>query len=252
MITEEELTKRIACDAQRSEQVPLPSATVALLVSETRSTAMATTWRRRTSALIAGLAVVGAGVFAGPAVAETIRHFIAQTEIVFSGTEVIDDSEFVDTSASDFGEYLEFIYPSHLRLAPGQTREGLIEQVRAAHVAEPGVMQRVGLIRSFEHAAYVGWIDEWLAAHTAGDATRMVVASDAISDASTWPAFVATDGGGVTHIMAEFGEAISGGNVEAAQELAQIEGATAWDGEDRANAPDSYYATFLKDYEASK
>lgn len=252
MISDDELTRRLSAESRRGEQRPLPSGMVALLVSEARSEAAAASWRRRACAAVAGAAVIGGGVFAAPAVAETIRHFIAQTEIVFGGSEVIEDSEFVDTSASDLGEYLESIYPAQLQLAPRQTKKGLIEQVRAAHSAEPGVTQRVGLIRSFEHAAYVGWIEEWLTAHDAGDKTRMAAAAKVISDAATWPAFVQTDGGGITYIMARFGKEISAEDVQAAQELAQIEGASGWDGVDRSNRPDSYYETFLNDYEASK
>lgn len=252
MITDEELTQRLAREAAPRRGIAVPAVAVAVLVSETRTKSESGSLRRRILAGAAGAAVVGGGLAAAPAAADAIRHFLAQTDVTFGGTEVVEDSEFVDTSAPDLGAYIESIYPEWLPLAPGQSRAGVIEQVRAAHAAEPGFTQEVVVRRSLEHAVYVGWIDEWIAAHADGDTARMAVAAGALADASTWPAFVATDGGGVTWIMAGYAREIAAGNVEAAQELAQVEGAASWDGVDRANQPGSYFGEFLDEYQAGR
>lgn len=252
MITDEELSRRLGREAASRQTGKVPNGVIALLVSDARSEVESGSLRRKILAGAVGVAVVGGGLVAAPAAAEVIRHFLAQTDIVFSGTEVVEDSEFVDTSASDLGAYIESIYPAWLPLAPGQTREGVIEQVSGARAAEPGIGQEVGLRRDLEHAVYVGWIDEWIAAQAAGDADRMAVAAGFIADAATWPAFTATDGGGVTYIMAGYAREIAAGKADAAQELAQVEGAPSWDGVDRSDQPGSYFGNYLNEYQAGQ
>lgn len=254
MITDEELTQRLGRQALSKQTLGMPAGAVALLVSETRIKAESGSFRRKILAASVGATVVGGGFVAGPATADAVRHFLAQTDALFGGSEVIEHSEFVDTSAADLGAYIESIYPTWLPLAPGQTREGVIEQVRAQHAANPGVTQEVGIRRSLERAAYLGWLHEWIEAHTAGDVGRMDVASGILLDAAAWPAVVATDGGGVTYIMSRFAQEIAAGNVDAAQELAQVELAPFWDGVDRGSNSlrDSYFSKFAKEYEAGK
>lgn len=253
MIDDEELTQRLSRAGARQRSVAVvPPGTVSLLVADTRRRAESRSLRRKMLAGIGSVAVLGSGIVAAPAAAEVIQQFLAQTGIVFGGSEVIEDSEFVDTSASDLGAYLESIYPEDLPLAPGQTPEGVIEHVRAERSAQPGITQKVDLVRSLEHAAYIGWIDEWIAANEVGDTERMATAAAMIADAATWPAFVATDAGGVTYMMSRYAEAVAAGDVDAAQELAQVEGADSWDGVDRAEQPGSYSSRFYDEYEAAQ
>ena len=87
--------------------------------------------------------------------------------------------------------------------------------------------------RSFETVVYAAWMGEWIAAHDAGDQARMVAAIAVLKDTPTWPALVATDGGGVTTLMAGFVAEMADGNAEVAQAAAQYDGNPAWDGIDR-------------------
>lgn len=252
MIDDEELTQRLSRAGAAQRSIAVPPGTAALLVAETRRRAESRSLRRKMLAGIGGVALVGGGIVAAPAAAEVIHQFLTQTDIVFGGSDVIEDSEFVDTSAPDLGAYLESIYPQDLPLAPGQTKEGVIEHVRAERSAQPGITQKVDLLRSLEHAAYIGWIDEWITAHKVGDTDRTATAAAMIADAATWPAFVATDAGGVTYMMSRYGEAVAAGDADAAQELAQVEGAASWDGVDRAEQPGSYNSRFYDEYQATQ
>lgn len=250
MITDEDLSQRLARAAASAQNAVVPSGTVALLVSDARRKAASASLRRRITAGVAGGALVIGGLVATPAAADVVRHFLVQTGWTSEGTEVIADSEWVDTSESDLGAYIEWVYPEWLPLAPGQTKAGIIEQVRLAHAENPGVTQEVGIRRSLERAVYVGWLDEWIAAHEAGDDARTAAAVEVLSEAPSWPAFVATDGGGVTYIMAGFAAELAAGNAEAAQELAQIEGSQSWDGVDRANVAPTIYGKYLEEFQA--
>lgn len=248
MITDVELTRRLAHDAAPRHAPLVPAPVLTALVSETRTSAESSSLRRRLAGGIVGVSVVVGGLLVAPSATAAIERFLAQTTITFSGSDVIDESEFVDTSAPDLGAYIESIYPEWLPLAPGQTRAVLIEQVRAAMAAEPGIQQEVGILRELERRVYIAWLDEWIDAYRADDPERMSNASAVLTSAATWPAFAATDGGGVTAIMAAYAEEIAIGNIQAAQELAQVEGAPSWDGIDRADRPGSYYARFLDEY----
>lgn len=248
MITDDELTERLRRQAARYPAPRVPSPVLHALVTETRKATESTSLRRKITAGVASIGVIGGGFLAAPAATAAIERFLAQTSITFGGSEVIEESEFVDTSAADLDEYIDSIYPEWLPLAPGQTRSELIEQVRAAAAAEPGITQEIGIRRELERVVYTAWIDEWIAAYRTDDAERMSDASRVLSDAATWPGFVGTDGGGVTAIMAAYAREIERENVQAALELAQVEGASSWDGIDRAEQPGSYYERFLEDY----
>lgn len=252
MISDDELSRRLGKARTERRDGPVPDGIAARLVSDARRGAESRSVHRRIVAGAAGLAVVGGGIVVAPAATAAVQRFLAQTDIVFGGSEVIEESEFVDTSAADLGAYIDSIYPEWLPLAPSQTRAGVIGDVRAAYATEASIVQEVGIRRSLERAVYVGWIDEWIAAEESADAERMAAAADVLGQAATWPAMTATDGGGVTHIFASYVERIASGDVDAAQELAQVEDAPSWDGVDRANQPGSYYERFFEDYEATQ
>ncbi len=245
MITDEDLSRRLDRAAAPGRAVDVPSGTIALLVSDARRKAQSASLRRKVTAGVAGSAVLVGGLIASPAAADAIRQFLVQTVWTFEGTEVIPDSEVIDTSQSDLGAYIEWVYPEWLPLAPGQTKAGIIEQVRLTHATSSALTQEVSVRRSLETAVYVGWIDEWIAAHQAGDTTRQAAAVAVLKDAPSWPAIVATDGGGVSYIMAGLAAEIASGNAEAAQELAQMESAPSWDGVDRANLAPVLYRKYL-------
>lgn len=231
-ITDDELDARLGRAALQPPE--LSPGTTALLAAATRERARSRTIRRRIVAAAAGTALLVGGVVAAPAAAEGLRRFLAQSEWQpAAGGEILPDSEMVDLGAPDLAQYIDTIYPTALPLAPGQTRAGLVAQVVAAYSQPDATMQEVGLRRALERLAYIGWLDEWNAAHAAGDATRERAALAVIADAPTWPAFVATDGGGITAFMSRGAKALAAGRADAAQAMLQMEAAPSWDGVDR-------------------
>lgn len=228
--TDRDLDTRL--QAARRPTPEIRSATAAMLARETRDHAR----RRRhrfAFATAAGAVALGIGaVTAGPAVASSVQAFLAQSGWTSEGTEVIENSEFIDTGAPDLADYLDTVFPDDLPLAPGQTRAGVIDEVVDAQT--PALRQEVGLRRDIERAVRLGWLSEWLHAHADGDTARMTEASQVLVASLDWPAFVATDGGGVMAQDAAFLRAVADGDAEAARAFAQFDGAPFWDGTDRS------------------
>ncbi|TFB78499.1 hypothetical protein E3O21_05570 [Cryobacterium flavum] len=163
-----------------------------------------------------------------------MQKFLAQTVLNPSVDSVASPSEeMIDTGASDFPEYAASIYPQWLPIAPGQTQQGVIARVVAQQAATPALTPELNVQRSFETVVYTAWMGEWIAAHDAGDQARMNAAIAVLEDTPTWPALVATDGGGVTKLMAGFVAEMADGDAEVAQAAAQYDGNPAWDGIDR-------------------
>jgi hypothetical protein len=91
-------------------------------------------------------------------------------------------------------------------------------------------------MRTYESAAYAEWIGAWLAADSAGDVVARAEATRALRDACTWPAIVATDGGGIVEMMEQFADAAEIGDRDGVEYAAQGNAewpATGWDGIDR-------------------
>ena len=210
MITEKDLDARLA-HADRS--LTVEEAALDALSIATREVARAR--RSRTRVVIAGGLVLGlaAAGAAAPAAAGVVRAFLAQADwFPRAGGEVLPDSEWVDTSAPDLRDYLENTYPDDLPLAPGQNRASLIDQVAEIHQTNPGLTQQVSLRRSFERLVHEAWIAEWIDADAVGDARRAEIAADVLAEAPDWPAFVATDGGGITDRMRDLAAAAADGD----------------------------------------
>lgn len=231
-ITDDELDARLAQAAAAAPSVH--PGTAALLVMATRERARSRMLRRRIAATAAGTALLIGGVAAAPAAAEGVKRFLAQSDWQpAAGGEILPDSEMVDLGAPDLAEYIDSIYPEWLPLAPGQTRAALVAEVAAASAQADTMTQEVGLRRALERLAYIGWLDEWIAGHAAGDGAREDAALAVIADAPTWPAYVATDGGGITAFMSRVAAALAAGRADAAHAALQMEAAPSWDGVDR-------------------
>lgn len=228
-VTDDDLDARLR--AFRLPDSALPPQAMAMLARETRERARrrsvraAAVWGAATAALAVG------AVTAGPAVAHSVQTFLAQSGWTSWGTEVVEGSEFIDTSAPDLAEYVDTIYPADLPLAPGQTREGVISTV--VSLQSPGLRQEVGLRRDIERQIRLGWLEEWIDAYQVVDSGRMASAATVLLDSATWPAFVATDGGGVVAVDKAFMTAVADGDAEMAQAFAQYDDAPFWDGVDR-------------------
>ena len=165
--------------------------------------------RRRLWGLgVASMLVVVGGAVSAPAAADVARHFLAQaTWFEASGTEVIPGSEWVDLSSDDLGEYIEYIYPDDIPLAPSMTRDEVLVRTYEVWRGSDGLSQEVGIRHTVELIAYCGWTIEMVDADYSWDEGRYDRAVDKLFEAAEWPATVATDGGGIVDQMLVMAEA---------------------------------------------
>ena len=231
--TEDELDLRLS-RADRAVSLQLPDVISDRLLVATRREA--TRRRRIRVGVIAGVlsfTVAGAGL-AGPAAADAIRHFLAQSSWhPKAGGEILPNSEWVNVDAPDLRDYIDSVYETSLPLAPGQTRASVVDLEVKAWAGMTGVTQEVGLRSDMERTVYSAWICEWIAADDAHDQTRKSAAAGVIAEAPTWPATLATDGSGGTASMRLFSQGISAGDRDSAEAVAQWDGLACWDGIDR-------------------
>lgn len=164
-----------------------------------------------------------------------------------ASTEYDCKSEWIDLGAPDLDEVVTSVYPEWMPLAPGVTREDLTARVVAIMTADNAFAPERLLRRTFESESYKDWLGAWIAAHASGDVVAQKAASRVITEASDWPTLVATDGGGVTDIMRAYAERIAAGDSDAAQAMAQFEGAPGWDGVDRSALGEEIYNEVLGD-----
>jgi hypothetical protein len=203
---------------------------------------------RRRFFIGAGIAGVLAIGIAAPAAADVVRAFLAQTgEFGLPGFTENDESEYIDLLAPDAREYIMTVYPDYLptpvAVDEHEFQLAVADKIVAAAVAtsqqEGGVgveQQRTGLVRTFEQFSYNEWIRAWLVADAAGDSAARDEATAVLADACSWPAFVATDGGGVIARMQTFADAAADGDRNGMQAAAQynlVDGPGGWDGVDR-------------------
>ena len=191
--------------------------------------------RQRLAALIVGVvAVLGVGV---PGVA-LAAGYLAQTGWFGSpnpgspdGTEPIgteaDASEWVDVMAPDYVDFAVSVWPDYATLPPGYDTASFAAAISRAYVASEaaqndglGSLRQVTGIRSeFEQFARCAWRAEWLNANDAGDASRQSAAAGTLVGAATWPATVASDGGGIVDEERAVGDAASSGDRLAVESL---------------------------------
>lgn len=160
-------------------------------------------WRLSVISASAILALAG-GVVAAPAAADVVRAFMAQSDWdPEPGGEILPDSEWVEVGAPDLEQYIDFIYPDYLVLAPGQTREQIVSAVAGLWKGQEGLTQEVGLRLSMELGVFCGWANEWVDAHDTGDEARAEAAIDGMLLTTTWPAQAATNAGGIVERQIE-------------------------------------------------
>lgn len=162
-------------------------------------------------------------------------------------TEHDCNDEWIDLGAPDLDTVVASVYPEWMPLAPGVTREDLTARVIAIMTGDNAFAPERLIRRTFESESYKDWLGAWIAAHESGDVAGQDAASRVITEASTWPTLVATDGGGVTDIMRAYATRIAAGDSEAAQGMAQFEGAPGWDGIDRSTLSAEIYDEVLGD-----
>lgn len=172
---------------------------------------------------IAGSLVIGLG-FAAPAAAAAIEDFLAQTgDYCDWGTEcgngaTVAESEWIDSTQSDFDDFAMSVFPDELPLPPGSSREELVtwlvESYEAQNSTESGgvLTTRLGLEGTFESRIYCGWVNEWLQADADRDDARQQRAAEVMREAAGWPATVKTDGGGIVDMLLQFAEGADDGD----------------------------------------
>lgn len=237
--------------ADPASSVSLPSGEAASAVRQSRSSRKPRRWRILTMSLAALLVVgVPAGAFASGLLARTGWFGSpnpGDDRSTCTSTEYDCTSEWIDLSAPDLEDVVRSVYPEWMPLAPGVTREELTARVVAIMAADNALAPERLLRRTFESESYKDWLGAWIKAHDSGDVATQEAASRVITEASEWPTLVATDGGGVTDIMRAYATRIAAGDSDAAQAMAQFEGAPGWDGIDRSALGREIYAEVFGD-----
>jgi hypothetical protein len=228
---DEELDARLR-SADRMNGIAIPDDVLDRVFAEARAEGRRG-GRVRTGVIGAGvvLGLIG-GAVAAPAIADTVRAWLAVSEWQpEAGGEVLPGSEMVDLSAADLPEYIASRYPEWLPLAPGETREHLIDEVVARWSMGSGNTQEVGLRHDFEMLAYCGWVDAWL---NSADPSEVAQATTVFRQAIDWPAMNETDGGGTREFLTVYAMAAEAGDRDGIQFAAWQYGCDAWDGQSRA------------------
>ncbi len=143
------------------------------------------------------------------------------------GTETIstesDDSEWIDFGAADYVEFAASLWPEYADLPPGYQTDEFAAAIAQRSVEatgwEPGLRQITSIVAEFEQSARCAWRAEWLAADAAGDPARQKTAVDVLRDAASWPATVATDGGGIVDGELDVADAAAAGDRAGVEEL---------------------------------
>ena len=219
MITDDELTTRLARADAASNVRTTPETRAetldALLVATGELEALTRPRRFRRVALISGGVVASLAVTAAsPVGAHVIDSFVALTGWnPAPSSEIIENSPWVNTGASDFEEYARTIYPADLALPASVSSETVFDYGVAAHQQNPGTTQAISVVRTFETAAQCAWLGEFSEARAGGDTARADAALAVIRASADWPAIVATDGGGIADGIRDFADNAVDGDV---------------------------------------
>lgn len=213
MLSEHDLDERLA--KAKPNDVAAPEAFLDALLAE----ATADQRRPQVKRAVTAVAIIGALIVGGaalPAAADSLRTFLAQADFFPEvGGEVLPDSEWIDTSAPDFPEYLRATLSSDATLPPGMDHDELVERIIAQSTANPGLTQEVGFRRTYEMIAHCGWMAEWQRATRGGDTEAANRAVEELQAATEWGALVATDGGGIMDLYRDVAESAAAGDAQA-------------------------------------
>ncbi|MBA4247395.1 MAG: hypothetical protein C0444_03755 [Microbacterium sp.] len=146
------------------------------------------------------------GWFGSPNPPETVIEESGSTR---SSSEA-DSSEWLDVLSDDFIEAATQLMPPYITLPEGTDRQQfarvVAESMRNATVTGPdaetvgefgALMQTTGVVATYELHAQCAWRAEWIDAFDNSEQQRTELATQALTNSATWPATVATDGGGV-------------------------------------------------------
>jgi len=197
-MTPDTLDALAAADPARDVDIA-PEHARRILRAATAQPARRRRWIVPTAAVVAALAVGIPGVAVASGYLARTGWFGSPSPGSPEGTRPLgteaDGSEWIDTSASDYGDYAVTLWPSYAPLPDGYDT-GMFARAIASDGPE-GLRQVTGIRSEFEQNARCAWRAEWLDADAVGDAARAAVAARTLTEAATWPATVATDGGGI-------------------------------------------------------
>jgi hypothetical protein len=121
-----------------------------------------------------------------------------------------DTSEWLRADAPDFGDVAAKLIPD-LPLPRGASWQAELARQVEQGQAEPALVQVTGVRATFEAYARCTWVGAWTSAFKRADQRAALRAAAVIEESATWPATVATDGGGVIeHIRSLAGAAAQG------------------------------------------
>ncbi|WP_313539484.1 hypothetical protein [Leifsonia aquatica] len=196
-------------------------------------------WWRRRPLLGATLGIIfTVGVVGVPAAAAV--EWLAHTGIFGGqGTEV-DKSEWIGVDASDAPTAISGLYPAWMPLPPGTTRadaEGKVTSLYNRGVDEaldetPGhvLTQETDIKRMFESYGRCAWYRAWIDADQTHDEAALALATKTIDEATSWPATVSTDGGGVVEHLREIARSAAEGDRNAVDSAYGIDGCAPFTG----------------------
>lgn len=138
-----------------------------------------------------------------------------------TSTEVNDRSEWLGLSADDAPAVIVDLYDPAVPLPEGAVASDVINPV-AQTLAKMGIVpdgesgavatQESTVKTLFEKAARCLWYREWLEADSDDSVTRLGAATEGIAASATWPATVASDGGGVVDTIVVIGQSAASGD----------------------------------------
>jgi hypothetical protein len=184
-------------------------------------------WKFVSAVITGGVIVIGAGAL--PAAA-AIEAFLAQVveSAPGAGTEAIPESDWIDTGAGDIDAFVASRYPEALPMPGGVDPADVVATVAFSIGQSSGIRQEIGVDVAYESYIYCRWVDVWLTADSSGDAAGREYAARIMMDATTWPARVATDGGGVVDSQIAFAQAAAAGDRAEVQTAFAFNGCPGW------------------------
>ena len=182
-----------------------------------------TRWRRR--AIAATALLVGLGISVpGVAYGGWFRALTGEYVNPFTFEPVKDrdpNNQVVEMTKADYPQLVASEWPSYVPLPDGYNQTAFATAIGqrmhdnavadAKREGAPGVEETVALIHTdLENAGRCVWIQEWLDA--APNSAQRQRATALLAESATWPATVASDGGGVVDSLRTVAEAAKTGN----------------------------------------
>lgn len=158
---------------------------------------------RRHRLLVGGLvALVGVGVAFPAAAASSWLARTGEFGDPTTGTEVVDETEWISLGAEDAPQVVVDAYPGYLTLPAGVPADAAIATVSRIFdkmSADAGGQARAqeGLMtQTYEQFAICAWTGDWLSAEESSDNARMDSAAAWLGDTDNFPASMNNNGGG--------------------------------------------------------